>query len=402
MENLNFEVIGRTQDLIKNSNILYCLASPETYLTIIGNDWENFEFQRDRQNYRAYKNLKEDIKNGGVIPAITLAIKNKHIDEALTAIDDDEKLKSILLTGEYVDILDGLQRTYIINDLKTENIKFKDGQKFLLEIWFEKDITNIMKRMIVLNSSQKRMSSKHQVDLLFSTFFNEKIKNDIPEDIIIYREKNRNDIEITGKKEYPLNRIASAYYSFLNRKPIIADDKLIANLFLDDADDVDEVILGNNYDKFKCSLKTFFELNQVLFDIYHDSNKAKAAKVDEATKADEEKDSNEKWFSSDIVMSAIFAALPRISSDILTQLLNIIVENKQALPDPLGLKYFHEFKGTGSGLSKVGTFQRRLTEKFILNLLIETKLIFVEQKQDIPSSFEEAVKRSWEEAKEAV
>lgn len=377
---LDFKIIGKTIHLPDNTKVMYCLASPKTYLQIIGDDFENFEFQRNRQNHKGYKQLKEDIRNGGVIPAITLSVKSNKIDEIIELDNDEGAFIDRISQGDCLDILDGLQRTYIINDLNHEGVSFNKEQRFLLEIWLEKDINNIMKRMIILNSSQKRMSSKHQVDLLFSTFFNEKIKTDLPENIVVYREKDKKlpDFKIDAYS-YPLNRIASSYYSYLKAKAVISNDELINNLFLDEdeAGDVEKNIIGSKYLAFQKHFAVFVKINQHLWKIYEDNK------------------SHQEWFASDIVMSAVFASLAKIdqknnnhNSEFLNNLFIFLTENSNE--DPLSLNHFDDIKTKKK--SNIGVFQRKLVEKFIFNLILEFKNSHTDIK----------LKDIWDEALEAV
>lgn len=67
--------------------------------------------------------------------------------------------------------------------------------------------------MIVLNSGQKAMSMRHQIDLLFAT-----TKQTIQENVRgIELFTEREGIRRTSANKYPLNNIAAAYYSFFER-----------------------------------------------------------------------------------------------------------------------------------------------------------------------------------------
>lgn len=102
-----------------------------------------------------------------MLPSITLAVKPHLVEEITKIIADDDRLSERLSQENTVDILDGLQRTYIISDLKSEGVEFNNKQELLLEFWLESDISKLIYRMIVLNSGQKAMSMRHQVELLF-------------------------------------------------------------------------------------------------------------------------------------------------------------------------------------------------------------------------------------------
>src|SRR5690606_1804738 len=139
-------------------------------------------------------------------------------------------------------------RTYIINDLLNEGFIFKEDQKMLLEIWFEKEINHLIYRLIVLNSGQKPMSMRHQVELLFMT-----LKNSLSKDIDgleLYLEK---DGQIRSKpKKFAFDRIVNAYYSFLTKSPETDRDNLVVKkLNEDDILSSTETELNENYASFK-------------------------------------------------------------------------------------------------------------------------------------------------------
>ncbi|MFX7194204.1 hypothetical protein ABTI46_20525, partial [Acinetobacter baumannii] len=81
---------------------------------------------------------KKDIEEGALLPSITLAVKHDLVEDIVKDIEDPHKLEnSLSAEGGVVDILDGLQRTYILKELKDNNYEFKDGQTLLLEYWLE-------------------------------------------------------------------------------------------------------------------------------------------------------------------------------------------------------------------------------------------------------------------------
>ena len=71
-----FNILGKTQDHRTKTHVIYCKCSINDYLNIIGGDFEHFSIQRKRENHKAYRRLKEDLKNGALLPSITLALKH--------------------------------------------------------------------------------------------------------------------------------------------------------------------------------------------------------------------------------------------------------------------------------------------------------------------------------------
>ena len=187
---MGLQILGYTKDCRTNTNVVYAEIKISEYLDFIGDDFDRFEIQRKRQDPKKYTRLKEDIKKGALLPGITLAINPSKVSEFIDEVVNDDKKGLIdkLNKSSDIYILDGLQRTYIIKDLKDEGAEFNQDQKLLLEIWFEDKIEHLIYRLIVLNSGQKPMSMRHQVELLFTTLKTE-IETEIP-NLNIYVEKD--------------------------------------------------------------------------------------------------------------------------------------------------------------------------------------------------------------------
>ena len=112
-------------------------------------------------------------------------------------------------------------------------MKIKD---FLLEMWFESDINHLLYRLIVLNSGQKPMSMRHQIELLFTTM-RVTLSNQIPELEILV--ENKEERRIKAKQLY-FERLVTAYKSFLTTSPEVDKDVLVSEKI------IEEKILENN------------------------------------------------------------------------------------------------------------------------------------------------------------
>jgi hypothetical protein len=117
------KILGTTKDMRTNTPVVYIKMPIATYLQIVGDDFENFSIQRRRESHKAYQRLKNDLKDGALLPAISLAIKPHSVQEMIPLLNQGmesgnwRELEEKLLAGEAVDILDGLQRTYILRDM---------------------------------------------------------------------------------------------------------------------------------------------------------------------------------------------------------------------------------------------------------------------------------------------
>ncbi len=302
------------------------------YLNIIGDDFGDFFIQRKRENHKAYKRLKNDILAGTVLPSITLAVKPDYVDQLIPHVENNnfEALKNELNKVGIVNILDGLQRTYILNDIKNSDKEFKSGQKLTLEFWLEKDIKHLIYRIIVLNSGQKPMSMRHQVELLFLTL-KEKLEKSI-DGLEIYAER---DTERRNKaRKFPLERLVTAYQSFLSKSPEIKRDNIVANKLIDnDILDSNEDELGDSFILFERYLKMYTDLDFEAHRIYSNGRS--------------------NWLADENVINSFFSALSDFGrGNGRTERINVSLDSllttlKRAEKgdDPLGLEVFNELKG---------------------------------------------------------
>jgi hypothetical protein len=293
------KIIGKTKDLRTNTNVLYAEILANDYIKLVGKDFDKFEIQRKRVEPKKYSRLKSDFKEGALLPGITLAVELSSVEKYFSLIETGnfQEIEKLLNANEEIYILDGLQRTYIINDLLNEGFVFKEDQKMLLEIWFEKEINHLIYRLIVLNSGQKPMSMRHQVELLFMTLKNN-LMNDI-DGLELYLEK---DGQIRSKpKKFAFDRIVNAYYSFLTKSPETDRDNLVVKkLSEDDILSSTETELNENYSSFKKYLLKYCELDSEIYRVYQNS---------------EEYSNYKNWLSEENTMKAFFAAVSKFKID---------------------------------------------------------------------------------------
>ena len=321
-------------------------------IKLVGNDFDKFEIQRKRVDPKKYTRLKEDLKKGALLPAITLAIEFSQNEKYIDLIETEKfsDIEKLLNSGEEIYILDGLQRSYIVKDLQSENVQLKDGQKLLLEIWFEKNINHLIYRLIVLNSGQRPMSMRHQVELLFMT-----LKNSLSQDIKgldLYIER---DGAVRSKaKKFAFDRIVNAYYSFLTKSPETDRDNLVVKkLNEDDILSSTETELNDNYMSFKKYLEKYCQLDDEIFRIYQSSAYLSNYK---------------NWLSEENTMKAFFAAVSKFSLDSkrearldisLEKLIADLKKTEQNI-DVLDFEQYNQIKsGIDSKKSNVGVALRK-------------------------------------------
>jgi hypothetical protein len=292
---MDIEILGRASDLRTNTPVVYAKVSIEDYLGLVGEDFADFEIQRRREKHKAYKRMRQDIIDGALLPSITLAVRIELVDALMSFIErgDEEGLRKALSQPRQVHILDGLQRTYILKDLASEGIAFREGQTVLVEFWLESDIRNLIYRIIVLNAGQKPMSMRHQIELLFITV-KERLEAEIPGlEIFTEREGNRR----TRSRKYPLDRIAAAYQCFITHTPEIQRENIVAQrLVEEDILSSTEDELADQFDGFTERLSTFAALDDQICRIYIRDELGRTPM-------------GTSWFGSENVMNAFFAAV---------------------------------------------------------------------------------------------
>ncbi|XEC95068.1 hypothetical protein AB6A23_00275 [Paenibacillus tarimensis] len=343
---MEIKVLGKAIDYRTSSPVVYAQMTINDYLELINDDFDDFRFQRKRTNYSPYQRMKDDIKAGALLPPITLAIKSEFTGEVLSVLEEDSQLERVLLqqSGK-INILDGLQRTYILKDIQDEGFHFNPKQTILLEFWVEKEIKHLIYRLIVLNAGQKKMSMRHQIELLFLNI-KESLEKEIPH-LIIHTQKDSTRRNIP--KKFALDRLVMGYQSFLlkntevKRSNIVAQEMLENNVLDSTADE-----LGEGFEEFKRFLKIYVALDDATYKHYAeywDIDKERYSFFNDPGDDESILTNSKHWFASENVMICFFAAISKYISnpereDILVKTLEALVHRIQQSPshsDPLGL-----------------------------------------------------------------
>lgn len=140
------------------------------YYNLVKDIMRNNDFQRTRvrSSKNVYALLKQDLMIGCLIPPIVLSMQKKYPGK------DDFNAIFLNENKEYLLILDGLQRTYTIQDIVNE--AFLDATKkdalqniVRVEIYFGLNREGILYRMLTLNTGQTPMKLRHQVEIIYSS-----------------------------------------------------------------------------------------------------------------------------------------------------------------------------------------------------------------------------------------
>lgn len=207
---------------INSLNILIDIELGE-YFDLSKDILKNNELQRRRvgSSSSIYNLLKSDLRQGCVIPPIVLALA---IDAKPTMDEPDDSLvQTIINKKEKLVILDGLQRTYTIRDLVNELQEKNDPEtekilknKLRVEVYFGINKLGILYRMLTLNTGQTPMSSRHQIEIIYSDYLQEKF-----EGIRLLKEVDDQAPNQVG--EYKFRDIIDGFTSYLDRDYLSLD-----------------------------------------------------------------------------------------------------------------------------------------------------------------------------------
>lgn len=279
------KILSIIKDERINATSVLVEMSTEVYLGLVSGAEENLEIQRRViKGFKPYDRLRQDLKEGCLIPSIVLGIR-EGIIKTPTNTDDNEFIISIKKTSSRnVFIIDGLQRTTAIQNVKSM-LREDELTNFLsrplrVEIWPDITLSALTYRMILLNAGQKPMSLKHQLEVI-SRPLCDSLTEKYQGIISIFREKDSN--RRSGFGQYQFSIIAQAFQAFVQKSPHID----VRNEVIAELNQIDVLTnYGNSLEKTsgKVDLTTEFE-NYIGFLV--DFDKKLCEKYYERTDSDE-------------------------------------------------------------------------------------------------------------------
>lgn len=184
----------------------------EEYYNLSKDILDNNEFQRNRikNSSSVYSLLKEDLKKGCIIPPIVLAI-------AQNFEDNGDFLSFLQQNQNKLQILDGLQRSYTIRDLVDEN-KLQDflQNKIRVEVYVGINKLGVLYRILTLNTGQTRMSTRHQIEIIYSDYIRDGIGS-----VTLLKETDGTTPQTIG--EYKFRDVIEGFTSYLERDYLTID-----------------------------------------------------------------------------------------------------------------------------------------------------------------------------------
>lgn len=211
-------ILDRTNDNVINSVFLNCKTSigevKEKLVSLIN----KFNQQRYTLNSKLYNRLREDIKNGCIIPPLTIAYIVPSLNEIKEMnVNYIEKYINENISNAF--ILDGIQR--INNISKIDSIDDIKDNTIYVNVIISNSIDKLLYRMITLNNGQKPMTARHQIEILCSGMLDFDSLN-----LIIQTEKNQKEskkLDFSFSKE----NIIKAYLAFITESINIDNQRII-------------------------------------------------------------------------------------------------------------------------------------------------------------------------------
>ncbi|RVT48611.1 hypothetical protein EMM73_01315 [Rheinheimera sediminis] len=215
------QITNTLDDKKVNAKNIQFLIDIKSYVEISEQILKNNPFQRKRvkKSGSIYSLLKEDIKNGCIIPPIVLASSTKD-QQHQEKLDPEGYLTKSLNDYENIKILDGLQRTYSIIEVYNENTEYFDqlNEKYLIrvELYLSISDTGILYRMLTLNTGQTQMTLRHQLEILYSRYLDASIG-----EINIIKETDNDSIKTIN--DFNFSDLIDGYNSFLEKNELPID-----------------------------------------------------------------------------------------------------------------------------------------------------------------------------------
>lgn len=185
------------------------------YYELIKGRLNDNEYQRKRvrNSGSIYELLKQDLIRGCVIPPIVLAFSEK-------ICNDVDVLDAVMKEKDRLIILDGLQRSYTIKEIVSDNDSACQGalkNKIRVELYTGINKLGVLYRMLTLNAGQTQMSVRHQIEIIYSDYKN---RCTIP-NVRFLTETDGQSPTTLG--EYKFRDVVDGFTSYIQRDYLVLD-----------------------------------------------------------------------------------------------------------------------------------------------------------------------------------
>lgn len=219
----NIRVIDIKKDKRINCYSIMISMNLDNYLEIVDKAYEEnggIEGQRiplnNRSAIRIRETMKKDILAGTVLPPIVIGctIDNiKHFEKLFNNFGESNYyMDNILNNNNKISIIDGMQRTTALKEIKNKHPDFQMDLR--VELWVTDSANNLIYRMLVLNTGQISWSLKKQLEVVFSHVKCE-LQKSIPDIALI---ESNDGGRSNRPKKYQVSHLVELYLSFSTRK----------------------------------------------------------------------------------------------------------------------------------------------------------------------------------------
>lgn len=196
------------------------------YYSLVEGVMSNNQFQRNRvrSSKSIYSLLKQDLITGCLMPPVVLALNYTVSDDIMS--DKNKLVDAINQNSDKLFILDGLQRTFTIQDIvrdqSPESVSAL-ANLMRVEIYLNVSREGILYRMLTLNTGQTPMSLRHQIEIIYSDL------NRYNDDFRLYPDTEDVRNKIIGN--YRFSDAVDAFTSFMEEDYLqITREKLLTTI----------------------------------------------------------------------------------------------------------------------------------------------------------------------------
>ncbi len=203
---------------------------------IIDNESNPYQRKKLKKRDRTYEILRNDLRSGCLMPPLVLSANigfgednsdtiNKLILKSEWDVSDIETIRNLVLEAidsKSVLILDGVQRTYALQDAFSRSESLVSIPPLRVEFYLGLRKAGLLYRMMTLNTGQTPMSPRHQIEIVFLDYIQ---SGTMPEEIDIIREIDNRKPEEMGSYEF--QDVVGLYHAYLTRSPAPIDRKAI-------------------------------------------------------------------------------------------------------------------------------------------------------------------------------
>ena len=184
--------------------------------------------QRPQLNTRSAnmirRRLVEDLKQGAIIPPIVIGLST---EADLNYVKEDNVIDLIQRGLPEATVIDGMQRSGALREALQQNPEITNSP-MRVDIWVANGTTELIYRMLVLNTGQTPWDIKRQMEVIYKPLIVEARKR--INGIVLnekYDQKRRRD-----GGEYPASSIIELLIAFSSRKEIIKASDSVADEFV--------------------------------------------------------------------------------------------------------------------------------------------------------------------------